>query len=121
MNYGFFPDKASFFEDVENVIEKPERTPQWRPQEKPTRLLVLGPPRSEKVVGQDGKERLKATLLVEAGGELATWTFSVSVFHQLKDIETDHGLDNVWIEVRRRADHRGFPRIEVVVSEHREA
>ena len=109
MNYGFFPDE-------------PEPTPEtkgWRPEEdKRHRVLVLGPPRTEKVLGPDGKGFLVAEILAEVDGELVIWRFGMLVFKQLKAIENDRGLDNVWVEVRRVPKDK-FRRVEVVAAEQR--
>jgi hypothetical protein len=82
------------------------------------RVLVLGPPRSQKVTGRDGKERWRSELLIEADGELYLWEFGMAVFKQLQVIEKDKGLDNVWLEVRKDT-HGRFPRIEVLWTEQR--
>lgn len=87
----------------------------WRvPVHDSHEILVLGPPRSEKVPGPDGRERLRSSMLVEANGEVQVWEFGASVFKQLQKIRGEHDLHNVRLEVRRTRE-RGIPRIQVLV------
>ena len=94
---------------------------EWRPKHHHTdlshpfhRVLPIGIPRSYKVAGPDGKERVRAEMLVQVEGELRIWGFGLSVFQQLNEIrkkfpETFH---RIWLRVWWD-DQRGFPRVIV--------
>lgn len=95
-----------------------DETPQtWRPTSRDDDHIVLpfGEPRSEKVMGPDGKEHFRCEMLVEADGELRLWTFGMGVFKQLQTIHREFptNFHTLTLYVRRIQDQRGIPRIEI--------